>query len=104
MTAALLDHLKAGVTTVCQCWAVTRSDGTVLGFTDHDLPLVFGGIVGAALIWHPDSSFPNAWNPTTPLAVADPLTPLTTWKLRRTLADPQSCLAALDAAVDRLLG
>ena len=44
MTAALLDHLKAGVTTVCQCWAVTRSDGTVLGFTDHDLPLVFGGI------------------------------------------------------------
>ena len=44
MTYALLDHLATGATTVCQCWAVTRSDGTVLGFTDHDLPLGFGGI------------------------------------------------------------
>ena len=41
----LLAHLATGVTSVCQCWAVTRRDGVVLGFTDHDLDLAFDGIV-----------------------------------------------------------
>lgn len=40
----LLDHLATGTTTVCRAWAVTRADGTVLGFTDHDRALRFGGI------------------------------------------------------------
>lgn len=31
-----LAHLAGGVTTVCHCWRVTRRDGVVLGFTDHD--------------------------------------------------------------------
>lgn len=38
------DHLATGVTTVARCIAVTRSDGLVLGFTDHDRDLVFEGI------------------------------------------------------------
>jgi len=42
--AALLSHLKTGVTTVCRCWAVTRSDGLTLGFTDHDRMLEFAGV------------------------------------------------------------
>lgn len=37
-------HLETGVTTTCNCWALTRRDGHVLGFTDHDGPLVFDGI------------------------------------------------------------
>lgn len=37
-------HLETGVTTTCNCWALTRSDGVVLGFTDHDGPLSFEGI------------------------------------------------------------
>lgn len=41
---SLRDHLATGLTTVCRCWAVTRADGTVYGFTDHDLPLEFEGI------------------------------------------------------------
>ncbi len=41
-------HLASGVTTLCRCWAVTRSDGTVLGFTDHDVDLTFEGISFAA--------------------------------------------------------
>ena len=41
---SLRDHLATGLTTVCRCWAVTRADGTVYGFTDHDLPLEFNGI------------------------------------------------------------
>ncbi len=37
-------HLKTGVTTTCRCWALTRRDGVVLGFTDHDCALRFDGI------------------------------------------------------------
>lgn len=40
----LLDHLQTGTTTICRAWSVTRRDGVVYGFTDHDLPLSFGGI------------------------------------------------------------
>lgn len=41
----LLDHLGTGVTTVCRAWAVQRTDGETLGFTDHDLNLTFDGLV-----------------------------------------------------------
>lgn len=41
---SLAEHLAGGVTTVCRAWAVTRRDGVVLGFTDHDRPLRFDGI------------------------------------------------------------
>jgi len=41
---ALQDHLATGATHLCHCWAVTRRDGVTLGFTDHDLALVFDGI------------------------------------------------------------
>lgn len=43
--SALLDHLGTGVTTVARCWRVTRQDGVVMGFTDHDRDLVFEGTV-----------------------------------------------------------
>ncbi len=36
-------HLQGEVTTVCHCWRLTRVDGVVLGFTDHDRPLVVDG-------------------------------------------------------------
>jgi uncharacterized phage protein (TIGR02218 family) len=32
------------VTTICHCWHVTRRDGTVLGFTDHDRDITFDGM------------------------------------------------------------
>ncbi|WP_368187672.1 DUF2163 domain-containing protein [Aestuariibius sp. HNIBRBA575] len=41
---ALEAHLQTGVTNVCRCWAVIRTDGDVLGFTDHDGDLSFDGI------------------------------------------------------------
>ena len=40
---ALADHLEREVTTVCHCWRLTRRDGTVMGFTDHDRPLTVDG-------------------------------------------------------------
>jgi len=42
--AALTAHLDSGFTTLCHCWALTRADGTVMGFTDHDGPLSFDGV------------------------------------------------------------
>ena len=41
---ALADHLASGVTTLCRAWRVTRRDGTVLGFTDHDRDLQIEGV------------------------------------------------------------
>ncbi len=40
---ALAAHLAGGTTTLCRCWRLIRADGAVLGFTDHDRDLVFGG-------------------------------------------------------------
>lgn len=37
-------HLRTGATTLCRAWAVTRTDGQVFGFTDHDCVLTFEGI------------------------------------------------------------
>lgn len=45
---SLAEHLGTGTTTVCRAWAVTRTDGVVLGFTDHDRSLNFEGIEFAA--------------------------------------------------------
>ena len=42
---ALKDHLATGVTTLARCFAVTRRDGVVIGFTDHDRDLSFDGIL-----------------------------------------------------------
>ena len=44
MSVAIDDHLALGTTTVCRAWAVTRRDGTVMGFTDHDRDLNFDTI------------------------------------------------------------
>ena len=46
--SGLQAHLEAGVTTLCRCWRVTRRDGIVYGFTDHDGPLVFDGTTFSA--------------------------------------------------------
>ena len=40
---ALQAHLDDGATTLAWCWKITRADGRVLGFTDHDRGLSFGG-------------------------------------------------------------
>ena len=42
--ADYLAHLATGTTTRAFCWKVTRTDGAVFGFTDHDGPIAFGGV------------------------------------------------------------
>jgi uncharacterized phage protein (TIGR02218 family) len=42
--AALQAKLDSGVTTLCRCYALTRRDSTVQGFTDHDRDLTVAGV------------------------------------------------------------
>ncbi len=48
LPAALQAHLASGATTMAYCWRVTRRDGTVLGFTEHDRDLAYAGTTFAA--------------------------------------------------------
>ena len=48
MPPGLAAHLDGGVTTLCRCWKLTRDDGLVFGFTDHDRDLAFAGVTFAA--------------------------------------------------------
>lgn len=48
VSVALAAHLAGSVTTLATCWRITRTDGLVLGFTDHDRDLVVGGTTYAA--------------------------------------------------------
>ena len=50
--ASLAAHLQRDVTTVCHCWRLTRIDGDILGFTDHDRPLAIG-----ATLYEPETGF-----------------------------------------------
>ena len=49
---SLQTHLDSGTTTLAWCWRLTRNDGTVFGFTDHDQPLTFDGTT-----FEPESGF-----------------------------------------------
>jgi uncharacterized phage protein (TIGR02218 family) len=44
LPAGLQAHLDSGATTLCWCWQLTRADGVVQGFTDHDRALSFGDV------------------------------------------------------------
>ena len=48
LPAPLAAHLTSGSTTMAYCWRVTRHDGTVLGFTEHDLDIAYAGTVFTA--------------------------------------------------------
>ena len=43
LAAGLQAHLDSGTTTLCWCWRLTRRDGIIYGFTDHDQDLTFDG-------------------------------------------------------------
>jgi uncharacterized phage protein (TIGR02218 family) len=43
--AALQTKLDLGVTTLARCWIITRDDGVVQGFTEHDEDVVVGGVI-----------------------------------------------------------
>lgn len=45
--AELTAHLAQGETTLAHCWRILRTDGVVLGFTDHDRALEVEGTICA---------------------------------------------------------
>lgn len=53
--SSLAAHLASGATTLATCWKIVRADGVVLGFTDHDRPLSFDGV-----IYEPDAGADGA--------------------------------------------
>ena len=61
---------------------------------------LFAGLAYGAywVVSDPASPLPSHWNPTAPLIVDDPITPLTKLKLAKALADNQSCLSVLETA------
>jgi len=48
ISARLAAHLAQTATTTCHAWRLTRTDGLVLGFTEHDHDLEFDGTVFSA--------------------------------------------------------
>lgn len=44
LSEAFQEHLLTGITTLARCWVVTRKDGAVFGFTDHDRDIEFTGV------------------------------------------------------------
>lgn len=46
---ALAEHIASGATTMCHCWRVTRKDGVVFGFTDHDRDILCDGTTFEAI-------------------------------------------------------
>jgi len=49
LDVALKEHLEGDATSLCYCWILTRADGLVSGFTDHDDPLLIEEIVCQAV-------------------------------------------------------
>lgn len=46
--ASLKTHYAQSATTIAKCWKVTRTDGKVFGFTEHDRDLPVSGVTYAA--------------------------------------------------------
>lgn len=44
ISSSLQAHLEGEVTSLATCWKISRRDGTVLGFTDHDETLTVEGV------------------------------------------------------------
>lgn len=44
LSTPLATHLTGEVTTLATCWKLTRTDTTIMGFTDHDRDLVVSGV------------------------------------------------------------
>lgn len=62
--AAMQASLDGGATRLARCWRLTRRDGIVMGFTEHDRTLAFDGTV-----YEPDSGFaPSAFESATGLS------------------------------------
>jgi uncharacterized phage protein (TIGR02218 family) len=56
VSASLKTHLEGTLLTVCTLWKVTRADGLIFGFTDHDQNVTYSGVTYLAATGHSPSS------------------------------------------------
>lgn len=56
VSANLKAHLQGTTLTTCTLWRVTRADGLVFGFTDHDVDVAYSGVTYKAATGHNPSS------------------------------------------------
>ncbi|MGK9234769.1 DUF2163 domain-containing protein [Inquilinus limosus] len=59
ITPAYRQHLDGELTTLATCWQLTRRDGLVLGFTDHDRDLTIGAVTYHAATGYTRSAIAN---------------------------------------------
>lgn len=57
LSPGLRARLDSGATTLCACWRITRQDGVVQGFTDHDRDIIFDGVTYSVMSGLDGSSF-----------------------------------------------
>jgi uncharacterized phage protein (TIGR02218 family) len=48
VSVALKAHYALATTTIARCWKCTRTDGAVLGFTNHDVDIIYSGVTYVA--------------------------------------------------------
>jgi uncharacterized phage protein (TIGR02218 family) len=60
ISADLQAHLDSGATTLCHGWKITRGDGVVFGFTDHDRDLTMDGLLYEAATGFTASAIENS--------------------------------------------
>jgi hypothetical protein len=66
--------------------------------------IVLMALIGAGIAFDKGAwTLPAGWNPWQPLAVEDPLTPVTRWKLGRLEGDREACLAVLARVPESVL-
>jgi hypothetical protein len=89
--------------------AMAAKDGEQSGKTEKCRFSAFRGIAallvlaalgfgGYQALTHPQTPLPPAWNPTQPLRVSHPVTPITQWKLGRAAGNLDKCIGALNGA------
>lgn len=62
-TPALRDHLAAETTRLATLWRITRRDGVVMGYTDHDADIAHGGLTYKAASGFTPGSVASAAGP-----------------------------------------
>ena len=60
ISSELAAHIAGEVTTLATCWTLTRRDAVVLGFTDHDVDIIFSGITYQAASGFTPSAIENS--------------------------------------------
>jgi len=66
LSAAMITHVQGPTTTLAHCYKLTRTDSVVMGFTDHDVDIVYDGTTYKAMSGLSASSIESTVTAATP--------------------------------------